>query len=198
MKRPGWQDDPLDSISNEQWEEYWNELRLHIQKRYPGLPRIGRTPAGIASDVLISVWNGDRPWPPIDKDTGLPKDIKFIAFLCEIAWSHISHIAEQSRRFSFSNLEFLELQSPERRQSSLMIKQADAEDALIHKSTTAQALKLVEDDKVVYRIVKLLCDEPDLTVKEIAKKLALDIKDVQNAKKRLRRRLKKLRGKDNG
>src|SRR6185312_13233080 len=107
----------------------------------------------------------------------------------------ISHQVQHAKRFPSSNLELLELQASNPRLSSLMIKQADAEDALIHKSTTAQTLKLVEGDAVLYRIVKLLCDEPDQTAQEIAKKLSLDIKDIYNAKKRLGRRIRKLGGK---
>ena len=51
------------------------------------------------------------------------------------------------------------------------------------------ALRIVEGDEVLVKIVALLCTDPDLKARDLAVTLGIDVKEVYNAVKRMRRRL---------
>lgn len=203
MKKPAPQD-PLASVTREQWVELWTKLRLHTWKRYYWLSeRLGENLDEVAHQAILDTMRGIRRWPPSNAVTGeTRRDVSLFTFLCEVVRSNVSHIWEKEKRRvsidSFdstidgkeNNQKFIEnLLNESTKKYPHLVSRDDSESIVIYNLITEQMLKLVAKDTEVYEILNLWRKEPDAKPSEIAARLGFDMPKVRAAQKRLRRLL---------
>lgn len=204
MKSPAPQD-PLASVTREQWVEVWAKLRLHTWKRYKWFhDRFGEDLDEIAHQAILDTMRGTRRWPPIDARNGEVRgDISLFSFLCEVVRSNVSHIWDREKRkvsIDSSNStndseefeqKFIDnLLNATAKKYPHLVNRDDVESIVIYNRITEQMLELVAEDAEVHQIMKLWREEPDMKPSEIAVKLGFDMPKVRAAQKRLRRLLK--------
>ena len=51
------------------------------------------------------------------------------------------------------------------------------------------ALRIMKGDEIAVKIITLWCEDPDLPARDLAAKLGIDVKEVYNAHKRMKRKL---------
>lgn len=192
--------DPLRQVTEEQWAEAWIKLRLHTWKKYRWLHDItGEDLDDIAHQAIIDTWSGKRRWPPIDHVTGLLRhDVTLLFFLSEVVRSIVSHRWEKTKTTLpfddfFSTTNGPQLENALTQPTSLVVRPVDVQKQLEYKRLTDRMLNLVEDDKEVFQIVKLLRVYPDLRPREIAEMLSMTMPQMRAAQKRLRRLLGEIR-----
>lgn len=201
MKRPESISGPLASMTEEDWNIVWRQLRVFVRAKYFWFYlRTGYSLDGIAHEAVIAVLNGSRRYPPIDKETGLERsDVSLLAFLCETIRSHVSHLCERHRRIpppsrldDLSNP--LQVQNASEPGKSVSSKHVKVEGDVGYELFIAELLALVKGDSLLSQMVRMWSEDPNLKPGEMADALGLEMKVLRNAQKRLRRRLKKLLG----
>src|ERR1700674_2122166 len=140
--------------------------------KYCGNPPEGTDANDIVHNAIKKVLSGERMWN---------KSIPLIYFLMGIVRSDISNMArsfENRRTTRYSNIKSLPLQED--------IENFLENDFIYERDNI---LKLLEDDYLLYHIAKLIIDDDVNKPKDMSKILNVDIKEIYNARKRLRRRL---------
>jgi DNA-directed RNA polymerase specialized sigma24 family protein len=181
-------------ITDEQWEFVWQKLRFYVHRRYRWFYRqTGRDLDGIVSKAILDTMEGRRRYPPIDKETGMEKpDVTLFVFLCCVVDSLIrTHLSTATRLCELDDtLQVGEVHRPRR---SFLFKQTNLEDTASYNELVAEMRELVRGDPLLDRMVEWWAIEPDLKPRELAEALGVDKSQIQNALKRLRRRLARLR-----
>jgi len=189
--------DEIEEITEDQWVEYLRRLTLHVARKFerhgwgsrakgwggPG----GKDPLDIAQEVLLRVINGTRKY-----NAERYKD--FLHFLCSAADSLISHqVSDLQRRNRPASLSQFSHDSDE---TPYGLKKAGRNldpvqtcmNTEVRERIKAVVLKHFADDNIVIGIVD--CLEAGIAKRsEIAEYLEIDVKEVDNAKGRLRRKL---------
>ncbi len=207
-------EDPLASITEEQWVEMWMKLRLHVRKRYFWLSRrLGEDLDGIAHQAILDTMDGKHRWPPVDPRTGqMRRDVNLLSFLCEVVRNKVYHLWEGAKRTvsidtsnpaqgpEEFNQEFIDcLLNESAKKYPHLVRPDDTEGNVIYNDITDKMLHIVASDKEVYRLVQRWRKEPDLKPGELAAILEIPMPKFRAAQKRMRRLLKEFReGSSNG
>jgi len=190
------------TLTQAEWEELWRKLRLHTWKRFRWLhEQTGEDLDAIAQQAMVDTLTGRRRWPPVDRLTGRENNnVPLFAFLCETVRSLISHAWEREKaRISFdartadsiNDQEFIEkLFGRAYERNSFYVTPHKIEELVDYNKLTQVILKLVEDDRELVSIIRLWSSDPDLKPSEIAATLKLTMRQMRAAQKRLYRRLR--------
>jgi DNA-directed RNA polymerase specialized sigma24 family protein len=195
----------LESLTEEEWTEILQKLRLYTRKRYGFLHyKLGLDLDDVVYQAIADTLQGKRRWPPVDRVSGdTRKDVSLFVFLCNVVSSIVSHRMEEERRkVSIERI----TPSDFREDSDVASLEAVANvsigeylrceaiyNRLVYVQLTKRMRELVSDDEELTEIVGLWSEDPGLKPSEIAEQLGLDIGKMRSAQKRLRRRLKNLR-----
>ena len=183
-------------MSEDEWRDLYKRLLLFSHKKYGQLQtRVGGLDLeSVILDAIEDTFFGIRRWPVVDAD-GKIKNISLFFFLCQTIRSKVSHILEQEKikapidDESENHSLRLISQSPIRR-----VQLCESSDELaIYNELGQQLLEAVHQDELLTQIIKLYLDTPDLHPREVAEQLGLPIEEIQNARKRLDRKIGKLR-----
>ena len=188
----------LESITEEQWTHILQKLRLHTWRRYGSLrDRLGLDLDDVVHQALVDTLEGKRRWPK--------EEVDLFYFLCSVVKSIISHRLEQEKRkVSIEGIESnyskedSDLASVEAMSSGYIgeyLRYESIYNRLVYDLLIERMYELVKDDQELINIVDLWSKDPSLKPSELAEVLGLSIGEIRNAQKRLRRRLKDLRGK---
>ena len=188
----------LESITETQWAQILQKLRLHTWRRYRSLSeRLGLDLDDVVHQALVDTLDGKRSWPN--------EEVDLFYFLCEVVRSIISHRLEREKRnVPFENLESRgsvddsDLASVEAMIGGSIgeyLRYESIYNRLVYDRLIEQMYELVKDDQELINIVGLWSTDPNLKPSELAEELGVSIGEIRNAQKRLRRRLKVLRGK---
>jgi DNA-directed RNA polymerase specialized sigma24 family protein len=175
---------PKVSITAAELTEVYARLRLIVAKRYGAYCRyLGCDPDDLVHDAIRDTLIGNRTWPPIVQVTGeVNKDVSLLQFLSGVIRSVVSHRLKKAKRTG--SLEALFTEPAGDYEADGQAKKNELADVV---------LELVADDKQLVRIVEVLREYPDSTPVQIAENLSVGIKQMRNAMKRLRRRVKVLK-----
>lgn len=190
-------------MTDDEWKDLYKRLRLFAYKKYGSLQmRVGGLELeSVILDAIEDTFFGIRRWPVVDAD-GKIKNISLCFFLCQTIRSKISHILEQekikasidnedSENHSLRLISKTPLRSVQANESS--------DELAIYNELGQQLLEAVHQDELLTKIVKIYLDTPDLQPREVAEHLGLSVEEIQNARKRLDRKIGKLReGRING
>ena len=198
------QTEELDAISKEQWVEIWQKLRLHTWRKYKSLQdKIGLDLDDMVHQAIIDTLERKRRWPPIDKLTGMKKHVDLFPFLCEVVRSNISHQLEEERKKisiegTVSNpsedSDLISLEGMISGPISEYLRYEAIYNRVFYVQLVSRMFELVKGDEELSEIVKVWTRDPSLKPSEIAQELGLSIEEVRNAQKRLRRKLRDVRG----
>ena len=173
----------LKDISDEEWLEIWKKLRTFIRKKYWYLEkRLGLDLDDIVQQAILDTLDGRRTWPPADKE------VEIVPFLCEVIRSIVSN--------NFAKAENNVLTWPSDHSSILEDRNRDdhqpqlPDEQAITKEFIEKVHETVGDEFLMKVFEKLILGSKP---KEIAEDLEVNIVDVRNAQKRLRRQIRKLR-----
>jgi DNA-directed RNA polymerase specialized sigma24 family protein len=187
-------------LTADQWTELVERLTLHASSK---LRRLhwrgvsgslgGKTPGGIeavdlAQSAILDVIEGKRTWDP-------QADPDFLKFLQGVVDSKVSHLVEglenrKSRRLGPAsagdeNSGAYEVEASGPSPAELVVNRDSAE------TFRAAVIKCLEGDDLAYKVLE--CLEAEYTKpSEIAEMLGISVADVNNAQKRLRRKLDQL------
>lgn len=189
----------LEPPTDEQWIEFWQKLRLFTFKRYAWLKvSLGVDLEDIVNEAVADVLNGTRVWSRRVEGPSSSLNIQeqlatsFFGFLCGVVQSKISHLIEKAKKQEGLFVGFDSHLTNNERYEALVSSagQTRIEDRIEFSQLTKRMEELVSGDEAAVRIVRSLSVLPDLTPQEIAEKTDLNIHDIYNALKRIRRRLK--------
>jgi len=207
------QSELLSSMTEEEWLDLYNRLRLFTYKRYYWLrDQTNLDLEGIIQEAIIDTIQGKRRWPSVDKDTDEVKQISLevkqislFVFLCDVIRSKVSHLWEREKRqlsldSFYENNSVLEpkLEDSAKREAMLnesateylnLISRQDPYNQLVHKEVVDKMLNLVSHDETLAKILQLWLQEPDLKPKQIAEKMGLNVKQIYVILKKLQKRL---------
>jgi DNA-directed RNA polymerase specialized sigma24 family protein len=199
------QSELLSSMTEEEWLDLYNRLRLFTYKRYYWL----RDLEGIIQEAIIDTIQGKRRWPSVDKDTDEVK-ISLFVFLCDVIRSKVSHLWEREKRqlsldSFYENTSVLEpkLGDSAKREVLLnesateywsLISRQDPYSQLVHKEVVDKMFNLVSHDETLTKILQLWLQEPDLKPRQIAERMGLNVKQIYLILKKLQKRLVNLQG----
>ncbi len=188
--------DDIDGITDDQWKEYLQSLTLHavrqFEKRGWGSVRKGWSgpegngPDDVAQEAIRRVYERERVYNPAAYES-------FLQFLCATANSLISHLAECARRRKVVSLSQL---ANDDDSTSNTIEPASTTRGPLEECLSQEVRDRLEaavlchfgNDPVVLGIIDCL-DGGTTKREEIAEYLSVDPKEIDNAKKRLRRKL---------
>jgi hypothetical protein len=188
-------------MTEEEWRDLYKRLRLFSYKKFGMLQTVvgGLDLEAVILDSIEDTFFGVRRWPVVGED-GRIKNISLCVFLCQTIRSKVSHILEQEKNkvpIEEAETHPLRLTS----QTTLRSVRAGegADELAIYNELGQQLLKAVHQDELLTKIVKLYLDTPDLHPLEVAEQLGLPVEEIQNARKRLDRKIRRLReGRSNG
>lgn len=187
--------DRLKAISEEQWAEIWQRLRLHAWRRYKYIHRhYGLDLDDVVQQAIFDTLQGLRLWP---------EEVSIFSFLCGVVRSIISHQLEQEKRklsidseeanSSISRTDMISLEAMVNGSIGEYLKYEAIFNTLVYDELANKMYEMVQEDKVMAQIVQLWSSDPGLKPHDIAEELGLSIKELRNVQKRLRRKLKDLR-----
>jgi DNA-directed RNA polymerase specialized sigma24 family protein len=183
-------------MSEDEWKELWKRLKLITYKHYGWLlNRIrGLDLDEVILDAIEDTFFCIRQWPPIDSN-GEIKDVALLYFLCQTIRSKISNLIKQSQRHVSIQDEMNAEHFVSLEQSSLLSIQAkgESDEQARYNQLSEMLLKSVRSDPLLERIVNLHIVDPGIKPREIAHNLGVSIRQVQNAQKRLNRRVRRIR-----
>lgn len=193
----------LESITPDEWIEYWHKLRLYTWKRFSWMnKRLGEDLDEIAHQAISDTLDGKRKWPPIDRTTGKIKlDVPFFSFLCQVVNSIASHRWEREiRRVPIEGFE--QTQNPEDihtgsdqtltttvQDGRKVSGRGDTESYVRYNLITGKMCELASEDIEAFSIICLWREDPCLKPREIAATLGLTMAQMRAAQKRLSRLL---------
>jgi DNA-directed RNA polymerase specialized sigma24 family protein len=197
------QTEELDAITQDQWVEIWQKLRLHAWKRYGSLrDKIGVDLDDMVHQAIADTLQGKRRWPPIDKLTGEKKRVDLFPFLCEVIRSNVSHQLEEERKKvsiegtvsdSLEDSDLISLEEMITEPISEYLRYEAIYNRVFYAQLVSKMYEMVKEDEELSEIVRVWTRDPNLKPKEIAQELGLSIEEVRNAQKRLRRKLRDIR-----
>jgi hypothetical protein len=204
------QSELLSSMTEEEWLDLYNRLRLFTYKRYYWLrDQTNLDLEGIIQEAIIDTIQGKRRWPSVDKDTDEVK-ISLFVFLCDVIRSKVSHLWEREKRqlsldSFYENTSVLEpkLGDSAKREVLLnesateywsLISRQDPYSQLVHKEVVDKMFNLVSHDETLTKILQLWLQEPDLKPRQIAERMGLNVKQIYLILKKLQKRLVNLQG----
>src|ERR1700752_2449736 len=204
------QSELLSSMTEEEWLDLYNRLRLFTYKRYYWLrDQTNLDLEGIIQEAIIDTIQGKRRWPSVDKDTDEVKISRFV-FLCDVIRSKVSHLWEREKRqlsldSFYENTSVLEpkLGDSAKREVLLnesateywsLISRQDPYSQLVHKEVVDKMFNLVSHDETLTKILQLWLQEPDLKPRQIAERMGLNVKQIYLILKKLQKRLVNLQG----
>lgn len=194
------------AITEDEWIDAWQRLRLHTWKRYGWLhKRLGLNLDDLVHQAIVDTMEGTRTWPPIDRNTGeIRQDVTLLSFLCGVVRNNAYHLwVKEKKRISFERSDNDEPAMPKSLEILLaesngsyphLTRPEDVERQTIYNQITEKMSELVGDDEVARNILTEWRKDPTLKPSDIATVLGLNITHIQNAQKRLRRKLEELRG----
>ncbi len=156
-------------------KEDLDRLRRFAEKKYSYIEKKvpDKSIEGIFSETLIDLFSGKRNCP-LDK-------VNIKTCILQIIRSKVSHIYEKYKKEKISDINILE------NENGLTVEE--------NSELRRKIINRLKDDELSLKIVKIqLNSEEGLKpYKEIAETLGVDIKEIYNANKRLRRKLAKLK-----
>jgi DNA-directed RNA polymerase specialized sigma24 family protein len=187
----------FEQMKEAEWQDLRNRLLYFGYRNYGGNDRrLGYHLDDAVQDAIVDVVTGVRRWPPVD-EYGNEKEISLFVFLCQTVRSKISHVfTRKAREIQFEEVQGVDLPL-DRLETLLGPKQSELERQIIYSEFSEQLLKLVSNDNTLTKFIKVLIETPDLRPQEIAPLLGISMKEMRNAQKRLSRRLKALRRRNN-
>lgn len=187
----------FESITEKEWAQLLQKLRLHTWRRYRSLSEwLGLDLDDVVHQALVDTLSGKRRWPR--------EEVDLFHFLCEVVRSLVSHRLEQEKRnVPLESIGQRAADDSELASVEAMIGGSIGEylryesiyNRLVYDSLIERMRELVKDDQELIDIVGLWSTDPSLKPSEIARELGVSIGEIRNAQKRLRRRLRGLRGK---
>lgn len=193
MKRTAPPSAALEAISDEQWVLVWLQLRLWIRRNYYWFYlRTHRDLDGIVSQAIIDTMSGRRRYPPIDKETGLERNVELFDFLCWVVRSLISEQLAAANKLNQLD-DTLQVHEIADSRKSYLLKQINVEHTASYKDLIMAMRELVKGDPTLVQMVHLWAVEPELKPREMAKALGLNMNQQRAAQRRLRRRLAPLK-----
>jgi RNA polymerase sigma factor (sigma-70 family) len=174
----------LSDISDKEWKEIWQKLRVFVQRKYGNLGKlVGLDLDDIVQQAILDTLEGRRTWPPTDKD------VSIFVFLTWVIRSNISNILNKAESnvlvWPSDQISIPEDYHPGTSQSKLPEQQA------ISKELLEKVHETVGDDEFLMKVLEKLM--LNFKPKQIAEELGVDIVEVRKAQKRLNKRIKKLR-----
>lgn len=205
------QSELLSSMTEKEWLDLYNRLRLFTYKRYSWLrDETNLDLEDIIQEAIIDTFQGKRRWQPLDKDTGEVKQINLFVFLCHVITTKVSHlwVREKKRLSLVSSHEKTSVSEPQladspKRDALLsesateylhLINREDPHGQLLHKEVVTEMINLVSYDETLTKFLQLWLEEPDLKPSQIAEKMGLNVKQVYRILKRLQKHLVNLHG----
>jgi DNA-directed RNA polymerase specialized sigma24 family protein len=188
--------DRLEAITEEQWAEIWQRLRLHAWRRYKYIhQKLGLDLDDVVQQAIVDTLQGARRWPS--------EKVDIFSFLCGVVKSIISHQLEQEKRklsidsgetdSSISNAEMISLEAIVNGSIGEYLKYEAMFNRVVYDELTSKMYEMVKGDKGMAQIVQLWSKDPSLKPSDIAEELGLSMEELRNVQKRLRRKLKDLR-----
>jgi DNA-directed RNA polymerase specialized sigma24 family protein len=164
-------------LTKSELEGYWLRLHSLLRKHYGLVAQAaGLNLDDIVIEVFESIYSGERRWPPLD-NLGNEKPISFLTFLFQVARSKISHALVSSyKHISIDQPNMPQLEAKEQ-----------SDDIAEYNELCKILVRLAKDDLLVLQIVQAKINDPDIKLCEIAEVWNIPIKEIYNAKKRLRR-----------
>lgn len=187
----------LESVTDEEWVETWNRLRLFTRRRYGSLP--GLDLDDIIHQAVIDTLEGRRRWPK--------QEMSLLHFLCGVVRSIVSHRwARERKKVSLETLQSAIFSEYEGSGTALLegIIHGSIGEYLRCEATYNRGFynllvdtmcELVGEDPLLIRIVRLWSKDPKAKPSDIAQLLGLDMRTMRAAQKRLHRKLQVLREK---
>ncbi|HJQ68305.1 MAG TPA: sigma-70 family RNA polymerase sigma factor [Blastocatellia bacterium] len=174
----------LKDITEEEWYVIYQKLRLFTHKRYWYLRgKAGLELDDVVQQAIVDTLQGKRTWPPADEN------LTIFAFLRGVIRSNISNELTRAGNnvlvWPSEHGSVSEDHQPRTQQAQLPDQQAISKELLEKLHQT-----IGEDERLVEVLKKLLLG---FTPKQIADELGVDITEVRNAQKRLKKRISKLR-----
>jgi len=128
--------------------------------------------------------DASSPWEPEDLVQGaidalcsgqrtLPKDVSVLTGIIKIMRSMAENIHQKK----------------ERQQVSFEERKGEGKGMDESSWLCEDALRVVEGDEILEKIVALLCEDPELKARDLAATLDVDVKEVYNAAKRMKRKV---------
>jgi DNA-directed RNA polymerase specialized sigma24 family protein len=188
---------PLPDIPDGKWPEIVDRLTLHavyklrnlawrgVSWRRGGRPPGGIEPADIAADAIVSVIAGERTW-------NQTKQPCFLTFLKGIVDSKVSHLVESCDNRVSVRLTYRTDQDdcPCSGKNDQRPPDDIVADGELTAKFRAEMFAAVEGDQLAAQLFE--CFDADITNRsEIAEMLGVSVADVDNARKRLARRVEK-------
>ena len=188
---------PLPDIPDQKWPEIVDRLTLHAACKLRklawrgvswgrgGRPPGGIEPADIAADAILSVIAGERTW-------NQTKQPCFLTFLKGIVDSKVSHLVEScDNRVSIRLTDRTDHEDcPCSSRNDTRPPDEIVADSELAAKFRAEMLAAIEGDQLATQLFE--CFEADITNRsEIAEVLGVSVADVDNARKRLARRVEK-------
>lgn len=191
----------IDAMTPEEWTTFNKQLLLYADskcRQYRG--KLNREPDELVHEALFAVLSGSRLWPPVDKESGMERNVPLVAFLCKVIGSSLCpNICDQEDRI-ISLDEGAPSPSHESAPHKIYINHprlvspaASPYDQVLYSELTGKLHQAVGEDPIATEIIELWIEVPDLKPKEIADILNLPIEQIRSAQKRLRRMCRKLK-----
>jgi DNA-directed RNA polymerase specialized sigma24 family protein len=179
--------DSLETVTEEQWAEIWHRLRLYTWRRYGPLKvKLGLDLDDVVQQAITDTILHTRIWPK--------EKIDLFFFLCGVVKSIISHRWEsEQKKVSIDDPELMSLDSIVTGSFAKYLNSESTYNKIVYQELINRIYELVKGDEELVEIVKLWGEDPGLKPKDIAQKLNMDMTDIRNAQKRLRRKLKELK-----
>lgn len=168
----------LSSLTDQQWVDLWNRLKL-FTRRYFNLDG-----EDLIVEAIIAVMEGRRRWnlekPPFDNFCWIIRGIAFNEITREKKSVPLACVTETTADCDPPSM-------PPSLPSQTEIYERQEND----RNFSERLRQPLQDDSLSNRVVDYLIDDPAWKPKKIAKALGEEIKEINNTRKRL---LRKLRG----
>lgn len=183
------------SALNKLTEEEWDRLRLRVWRQFgatlghiPGAP----DPDDLLHEAVEDLLKGKRHCPL--------ERISLRTCLFQIVRGKVSHLYEKSRKkeHQYVSEDVLDQDVPPQAgqiaENAMLAQITPAENAALEPCTaedTTALLAFIQDDPSLTRIITYQLEHPQAKARELARELGMSSKDVYNANRRLKDRLKK-------
>jgi len=184
----------IPELTKDQWQELLERLALYARRKFqylgwaakhtdcagPG----GKGPEDIASEAIMKVLNGNRPYKP-------EKYPLFIDFLMSIVDSLISHLADSFERKKMVPIPLATNEQGDCEEIEFEGKEATPAIIYVHKDIAEKVKTILaeefKDDSVINDKFLECLGAGYKKPAEISELLGIDIKEIYNAQKRLQR-----------
>jgi DNA-directed RNA polymerase specialized sigma24 family protein len=180
-------------LTEEEWVEIYNRLLLYTYRKFGYLQnqlKAGIDLDGVVHESILALLADKRR---------LPEGLDVFIFLCGVIRSKVDAIkksAEERRRII---IELNDIDTQIEYPSVLVYNNLpgsnhQASDQQVrYNETVHQIRNCIQNDEVLLQYVDELIDSPDNKPNEIARKLNISIRQIQNAQKRLKRLISRIK-----